>query len=46
MPQGCRVSRNIKQCLASMLKEAQSNFEESLRRQTLADLVCAIKKGR
>ena len=43
--EGCQVSRNIKRCLGHVLKQAQTEFEQSLARQTLADLVRAIKKG-
>ena len=43
--QGCRVSRNIKQCMASVLIEAQRDFEQRLARQTVADVVGAIRQG-
>jgi Rrf2 family protein len=43
---GCRVSRNIKGCMDSVLQDAQSGFERQLARQTLADVVEVIRRGR
>lgn len=39
----CEVSRNIKVCMETVLREAQSGFEQRLGSQTLADVVTAIK---
>ncbi|WP_162601063.1 Rrf2 family transcriptional regulator [Paraburkholderia sp. C35] len=39
----CRVSRNIKGCMERVLCVAQNGLEESLARQTLADVVAMIK---
>jgi Rrf2 family protein len=44
--EGCRVSRNIKGCMEGVLREAQDGFEQGLARQTLADVVGAIRRGR
>lgn len=41
----CRVSRNIKGCMNDVLQEAQDGFEQRLARQTLADVVDAIRRG-
>jgi Rrf2 family protein len=42
---GCRTSRNIKGCMTDVLHQAQADFEASLERQTLADVVAAIRNG-
>lgn len=42
----CQVSRNIKGCLEGVLREAQKGFEQGLAKQTLADMVATIKKGK
>ncbi|ALM82858.1 Rrf2 family transcriptional regulator [Bordetella sp. N] len=41
--ENCQVSRNIKFCMANVLREAQDGFEQRLARQTLADVVKAIE---
>ena len=38
------VSRNLKECMSAVLSQAQSSFEKSLARMTLADLVAKIRK--
>ncbi len=40
----CVVSRNLKECMSAVLSEAQSSFEKSLARMTLADLVGKIRE--
>ena len=42
----CRVSRNIKRCMDDVLREAQSGFEQGLARQTLADVVDTVNRGK
>lgn len=42
---GCCTSRNIKGCMTDVLQRAQADFEASLARQTLADVVAAIRQG-
>lgn len=42
---GCPTSRNIKGCMTAVLHQAQADFEASLARQTLADVVAAIRNG-
>jgi Rrf2 family protein len=42
----CRVSRNIKRCMDDVLREAQQGFEQGLARQTLADVVDTVNRGR
>ena len=44
--QDCQVSRHIKGCLGAILHDAQASFEQTLSRQTLADLVAAIEHRR
>lgn len=41
--ENCRVSRNIKACMDDILRDAQSGFEQRLARQTLAEIVGALK---
>src|SRR5271154_3571683 len=41
----CRVSRNIKGCMSSVLKKAQDSFENSLAGITLADVVGEIRRA-
>ena len=43
---GCRVSRNIKGCMGDILRESQDDFEQSLSRKTLSDIVTAIERAR
>jgi Rrf2 family protein len=42
----CPISRNIKGCMLSVLRKAQSSFENSLDRITLADVVGEIRQGK
>jgi Rrf2 family protein len=42
----CRVSRNIKGCMSSVLKKAQNSFENTLDAITLADVVEEIGQRR
>jgi len=42
----CCVSRNIKSCMETVLQEAQDGFEQGLAKQSLADVVAAIRKRR
>jgi Rrf2 family protein len=43
----CPVSCNLKECMSAVLSQAQNNFEKSLARITLADLIRKIRaKGR
>jgi Rrf2 family protein len=42
----CPISRNIKGCMSSVLKKAQSGFEKSLNRITLAEVVYDIRCGK
>src|SRR5271163_2564436 len=42
----CAVSRNIKGCLASVLKTAQDSFEKTLDGITLADVTGEIRRAR
>ena len=41
----CPISSNIKDCMSSVLKEAQSSFENTLGRITLADVVGEIHRA-
>jgi Rrf2 family protein len=41
----CPISRNIKGCMSSVLRKAQSSFENSLDRITLADVVGEIRRA-
>jgi Rrf2 family protein len=41
----CPISRNIKGCMASVLKKAQNSFENTLDRITLADIVGEIRRA-
>lgn len=41
----CRVSRNIKGCMKDVLEQAQADFEQSLAKRSLADLVAVIGRG-
>lgn len=41
--QGCRVSRNIRGCMAAVLSDAQHDFENNLARRTLADVSAALQ---
>lgn len=43
--ESCKVSRNIKGCMDDVLRDAQQGFERQLARQTLADVVAAIRRG-
>ena len=40
----CVVSCNLKECMSAVLSQAQSSFEKSLARITLADLVGKIRE--
>ena len=40
----CPVSRNLKECMSSVLSETQNSFEKSLAKMTLADLVGQIRE--
>ncbi|MFZ0583552.1 MAG: Rrf2 family transcriptional regulator [Candidatus Acidiferrales bacterium] len=42
----CPISRNIKGCMASVLKKTQNNFENTLDGITLADVVGEIRQTR
>jgi Rrf2 family protein len=42
----CRISRNIKGCMSSVLRKAQNSFENTLDRITLADVVGEIRSAR
>ncbi|MFZ1976159.1 MAG: Rrf2 family transcriptional regulator [Candidatus Acidiferrales bacterium] len=42
----CRISRNIKGCMSSVLKKAQNSFEDTLEGITLADVVGEIRSAR
>jgi Rrf2 family protein len=43
----CPVSCNLKECMATVLSQAQKGFEKSLEKITLADLISQIRaKGR
>ena len=39
----CPVSRHLKECMSGLLSQAQSSFERSLAKITLADLVGQIR---
>lgn len=41
----CPISRNIKECMSSVLKKAQNGFENSLDRITLSDVVGQIRQA-
>jgi Rrf2 family protein len=41
----CPISRNIKECMSSVLKKAQDSFENSLDGITLADVVAEIRRA-
>lgn len=41
--QGCRVSRNIRGCMAAVLSDAQHDFENNLARRTLAEVSAALQ---
>jgi Rrf2 family protein len=41
----CPISRNIKGCMSSVLKKAQSSFENTLDRITLAAVVGEIRRA-
>ena len=41
----CPISSNIKECMSSVLKQAQAGFEKSLDGITLADLVREIRRA-
>ena len=41
----CPISRNIKGCMSSVLRKTQKNFEETLDRITLADVVGEIRQA-
>src|ERR1700694_4507897 len=41
---GCPVSSNLKECMSGVLSQAQNDFEKSLARITLADLVSQIRE--
>jgi Rrf2 family protein len=40
----CPISRNLKECMAGVLSEAQDSFERSLAKITVADLVSQIRE--
>jgi len=40
----CPVSRNLKECMAGVLSQAQDSFERSLAKMTLANLVGQIQE--
>jgi Rrf2 family protein len=40
----CPVSRNLKECMSTVLSQAQESFERSLAKITLADLVSQIQE--
>ena len=40
----CAVSCSLKECMSAVLSQAQSSFEKSLARTTLADLVAMIRE--
>jgi len=42
----CPISTNIKGCMSSVLKKAQSGFENALDRITLADVIGEIRRAR
>jgi Rrf2 family protein len=42
----CPISSHIKGCMSSVLKKAQSSFENTLDRITLADVVGEIRRAR
>jgi Rrf2 family protein len=42
----CPISRNIKGCMASVLKKAQASFESRLAGITLADVVGDIRRAK
>lgn len=42
----CRVSRNIKRCMDDVIHTAQAGFEAGLAKQTLADVVDTINRGK
>jgi Rrf2 family protein len=39
----CPVSRNLKECMSTVLSQAQRSFERSLEKITLADLIRQIR---
>jgi Rrf2 family protein len=41
----CPISRNIKECMSSVLKKGQNSFENALDRITLADVVGEIRRA-
>jgi Rrf2 family protein len=41
----CPISRNIKGCMSSVLKQSQNSFENTLDRITLANLVGEIRRA-
>jgi Rrf2 family protein len=41
----CPISSNIKRCMSSVLRKAQSSFENRLERITLADVVGEIRRA-
>ena len=41
----CPISRNIKECMSSVLKKGQNSFENALDRITLADVVREIRQA-
>ena len=41
----CPISCNIKECMSSVLKKAQSSFENTLDRITVADVVGEIRRA-
>lgn len=44
--EGCRISRNFKDSMEYVLREAQDGLEQGLARQTLADVLATIAQGR
>ena len=40
----CPVSRNLKECMAGILSQAQDSFERALAKITVADLVSKIRE--
>ena len=41
----CPISRNIKECMSSVLKKGQNSFENALDRITLAEVVGEIRRA-
>ena len=40
----CKVSRNIRECMDAVLREAQDGFEQQLARQSLAAVIASLKR--